>query len=167
MSDHYADLRFCCSEAEEAEELMARMLECADVKRVLMLRKLASGRFAFALERPTMTMPRFVVGTTTALNDDPHVGGCFVLEAAAMASFERDYGLRDHAAPGSACVMLAAVELPAWVVAGVILLVMCWLAIEAAIALEWWSSDREAEHDEDCSWHVKRHAPDPRRSGRF
>jgi hypothetical protein len=148
MSDHYADLRSSCS---EAEELMARMLECADVKRVLMLRKLASGRFAFALERPTMTMPRFVVGTTDALNDAPHVGGCFVLEAAAMAAFQRDYGVCERlgvhgAAP---CVMLAALDAPIWLVVAVILMVLCTLAIQAAVALECWSDEREAEHDDD------------------
>lgn len=164
MSDHYADLRSSCS---EAEELMARMLECADVKRVLMLRKLASGRYAFALERPTMTMPRYVVGTTNALNDAPHVGGCFVLETAAMASFERDYGCEPLGAHSAApCIMLAALDAPAWLVVAVILGVLCTMAIQAAVALECWSDEREAEHDDDGAWHVKRHAPDPRRSGR-
>jgi hypothetical protein len=63
--------------------------------------------------------------------------------------------------------MLAALDAPAWLVVAVILGVLCTMAIKAAIALECWSSDREAEHDEDCSWHVKRHAPDPRRSGHY
>jgi hypothetical protein len=63
--------------------------------------------------------------------------------------------------------MLAALDSPAWLVVAVILGVLCTMAIKAAIALECWSSDREAEHDEEKAWHVKRHAPDPRRSGHY
>jgi hypothetical protein len=167
MSDHYSGLH---EGLAEAEELHQRMLECVDVRRVLMLQKLASGRYAFALERPTMTMPRYVVGTTNVLNDEPHVNGCFVLEAAAMAAFQRDYGVSQplgaHGAVAAPCVMLAALNAPAWLVVMVILVVLCTLAIQAARALECWSDEREAEHDKDGAWHVKRHAPDPRRSGR-
>jgi hypothetical protein len=164
MSDHYDGVQPGLS---EAEELMARMLECADVKRVLMVRKLASGRYAFALERPTMTMPRFVVGTTNAWNDEPHVSGCFVAELAALSAFQRDYGCEPLGAHSAApCIMLAALDAPAWLVVAVILVVLCTLAIQAAVLLECWSDERESEQDEDCGWHVKRHAPDPRRSGR-
>jgi hypothetical protein len=165
MSDHYDGVQPTLS---EAEELMARMLECADVKRVLMVRKLASGRYAFAVERPTMTMPRFVVGTTNAYNDEPHVSGCFVAELAALSAFQRDYGYEPLGAHSAApCVMLAALDAPAWLVVAVILGVLCTMAIQAAVLLECWSDEREAEHDDDGAWHVKRHAPDPRRSGHY
>lgn len=55
---------------------------------------------------------------------------------------------------------------PAWLVVGVILAVLCKLAIQAAVALECWSAKREADAEEHGRWHRKHAGPDARRSGR-
>ena len=56
---------------------------------------------------------------------------------------------------------------PAWLVVAVVLGVLCKLAIEAAVWLECWSAEREADHKEHGLWHRKLPGPDARGTGRY
>lgn len=74
---------------ERLRELIKRE---ADVRRVVELVPLASGRFAYLVETPFETFPRFVVGTTDAENEAVEIDLRCGAEWSARAHFETHYG---------------------------------------------------------------------------
>lgn len=83
----------------ELEQLRDLILQQSDVKRVVGLVSMADGRFAYCIETPFMTFPRFVVGTTDAVNDDVHIHSRCGAEWSAMACFEKLAGNLDAPRP--------------------------------------------------------------------
>jgi hypothetical protein len=55
------------------QNLRARIEQEADVKRLLKLEPLANGAFRYLIETPFETFPKFVIGTTDALNQSVRI----------------------------------------------------------------------------------------------
>lgn len=71
------------------DRLRARIVREADVKVLHRLEDVGMGRFAYLIETPFMTFPRFVVGTTDADNEEVMI----CLKCGLLASAEEEFGM--------------------------------------------------------------------------
>ena len=68
---HYDRLR---RDEESAEESLRGLIMAElDVRTLHALERLKDGRWAYLIETPFMTFPRFAVGTTSATNEDVRI----------------------------------------------------------------------------------------------
>ncbi len=76
--------------AAQTEDLRQRLLQEADVQRVVALEPLEAGgddqRWVYLIETPFMSFPKFAVGTTNAANNDVRI---LVTGGAEWAAIER------------------------------------------------------------------------------
>lgn len=83
--------------ASVIEDLRREIAGQADVRRVVELVPLAGGRFAYLIETPFETFPKFVVGTTDATNEDVRIGLRCGAEWSARDYFDATYGTMEAA----------------------------------------------------------------------
>lgn len=76
----------------EIERLRALIVAEGDVRRIMELVPLAGGRYAYLIETPFETLPKFVVGTTDAQNANVDIELRCGAEWSAREHFERHYG---------------------------------------------------------------------------